>query len=735
MRKKILLLFALANLYFSSAFAVPAYPGKQTVRQPDGSLITFVLHGNEKFNYMTTPDGYLLARGTDGFLHYARFENGQSTALKMMATDQRPAKERLFLQNIEKVSAMPALKEAALQGRVRRLPSTLPLDSFRGLVILVNYTDSVFSMDNPRDFYDKMLNEEGYEGFIDPQEQWRACTGSLHDYFKDNSQGKFAPSFDVIGPINVPYDYTFVKQTTNANTLMKAALDAADSFVDFSKYDSNNDGVIDMVYFIFPGFGSNSTGGQELWPHASDELGDLIYDGKHMGHYACSTEIFGRPGNGVVEGIGTICHEFSHLLGLPDEYDTSTGGLTHDVDVPGYWSVMSMGCYVDNCLRPVGFSLLQRMLAGFSEPDTLQTTKDHYALSDLATTGKGYLLPSYHEGEYFLFENRQPVKWDANLPGHGLLAYRVDRSDLSLWENNRVNNEAGKEHYLLLRAQPQLNGDYPGAGYKDTDYDPFPGSGDVTTLSDLTSPSLRSLYGNNNNATISDIAENDGLITFSFQQDQQKEMYEIWANDNLDATQQDLVRGTVASWLLTGDAKMETVSSDDTNQVVISMVKRSALTTVSNIAGKVNLMKLHITNPTKSSAIFQLKYSLDNGTTWTTLTDAKGNDNQTVGAGTDAECLYYFNAIDNQDNLQIRITEFSGVSNARCYVGDLHFFTTLHTTDAISQPQRPITCEQNEIKVFDLQGRRVMTCHSWEQAKARLQKGIYLMNGKKYIIK
>lgn len=735
MRKKLLLLLALASMNFSSALAVPAYPGKQTVRQPDGSMITFVVHGDERFNYMTTPDGYLLARDAQGVICYAQFENGYAKALNMMATDLRPAKELQFLQGLEKATDTPAIAKAQQQKMPKHISSTIPLDTFRGLVILVNYSDSVFSMNNPQVFYDKMLNEEGYEGFTDPQGEWRTCTGSLHDYFKDNSLGMFAPHFDVVGPVNVSYNYTFVNQTRNANELMKAALDAADGYVDFSKYDSNGDGIIDMVYFIFPGFGSNSTGGKELWPHASDELGDLIYDGKHMGHYACSTEIFGVPGNGVVEGIGTICHEFSHLLGLPDEYDTSTGGMTHDVAVPGYWSVMSMGCYVDNCLRPVGYSLMERMLAGFSKPDTLVSSTDPVSLSDLATTGKGFLMPSYKDGEYFLFENRQPVKWDANLPGHGLLAYRVDQSDQTLWDNNQINNEVGKEHYLLLRAQPQLNGDYRGAGYKDTPYDPFPGNGCVTTLSDDTSPSLRSLYGYNSCATISDITESNGTVSFHYLQVPQTAISEIWAEDDMDDTQGNLIRGSLASWLLAGDAKKETVLTDEGEQQAITMIKRSSLTATTNISGNVNMMKFTIGNPTQSTAIFQLKYSLDDGATWTTAPLSDGSDNVTVNAGTSADCLFYFNEIPNQDNLRIRITEFSGVSNARCHVGNLTFFTTQNETDGINSPTGKESIHASIVKVFDLQGRLVKTASSQGNALNGLAKGLYLVNGQKHLVK
>ena len=344
-------------------------------------------------------------------------------------------------------------------------------------------------------------------------------------------------------------------------------------------------------------------------------------------------------------------------------------------------------------------------------------------------------MPSYKEGEYFLFENRQPVKWDANLPGHGLLVYRVDQSDLTLWDNNQINNEVGKEHYLLLRAQPQLNGDYRGAGYKDTNYDPFPGNGDITSISDATTPSLRSLYGYNNVATVSDITEHDGVIDFSFQQSSLTTAEEIWDNDNMDATLENVVRGALASWTLGGDAKMEATPTDNGEHQVITMIKRSPLTAASNIGGTVNMIEFSIDNPTQSTAIFQLKYSLDEGATWTTAPLSDGSDKVSVAAGTTADCMFYFNEIPNQDNLRIRITEFSGVSNARCHVGNLTFFTTQNETDGINSPTGKESIHASIVKVFDLQGRLVKTASSQGNALNGLANGLYLINGQKYLVK
>lgn len=181
---------------------------------------------------------------------------------------------------------------------------------------------------------------------------------------------------------------------------MTLALTAADPTVDFSKYDSDGDGQIDMIYFIFAGQGANYTGGSEIWPHKSD-LPGLTFDGMRTGTYACSAELSGAENDVQIDGIGTICHEFSHVLGMVDEYDTDYQGTGGEADHPNTWSLMSMGCYLNHGRTPVGYSAYERIQAGFMEPEEI-TASDTYSLPDLETSGKAFRISSI-VGDEFLF--------------------------------------------------------------------------------------------------------------------------------------------------------------------------------------------------------------------------------------------------------------------------------------------------------------------------------------------
>ena len=89
--------------------------------------------------------------------------------------------------------------------------------------------------------------------------------------------------------------------------------------MNYKYYDRYGDGTVDMVFFLFAGGGSNFSGNDSrlLWPHASTVLSKSL-DGVRFGRYACSTELYGRPQSKIIDGIGTICHEFSHVLGIAD---------------------------------------------------------------------------------------------------------------------------------------------------------------------------------------------------------------------------------------------------------------------------------------------------------------------------------------------------------------------------------------------------------------------------------
>lgn len=658
------------HLFPLRSSAIPAYPYPVEVTQPDGSTLTITGHGDEFSNWITTADGYTVLRDAHGAYVYARQSpDGMLAPTDICATNSlmRTSPDELrFLASTPKglrpSSTDAAKKRMALSAPQKIAKPKWDYDKFRGLVILVNYTDVKFHHPTPQQFWDEIINKEGYDGYMTSGllAEKIEYTGSVHDYFKDNSMGKFAPGFDVIGPVDVNYASTFVGQTTSAQTLMRAACEAADPLVDFSDYDANADGVVDMVYFIFAGAGSNYSGNNTrlLWPHASNLTG-ATFDGINLGRYACSTELYGSENGTLYDGIGTICHEFSHVIGLCDEYDVDYenggGQSTH----PGEWSIMASGGYLNYGRTPTGYSIFERYQSYFAEPKLITADGTH-TLEPVSLSNTGFRINSPIEKEYFLIENRQPVKWDKCLPGHGMLVWRVDSTDASKWENNRLNTNPARNYYELIRATPKVQAS---GSIADSDGDPFPGSGNITEIGGETVPSLKSYTGMGATIALSEITESaDGLISFRSAAEKFTDAIEDF--ETMQTTDDDCfdVQGRICKWTLTDGATI--VEADAENELTGSrglQMKRRSYATTSTIDREIDQLMFDIYNPNSSPSTIRVEYSIDGGTTWTRLSNTGGSENVIVPGKSKSAAAF---APHLETQAALRLYYYSGASGS-----------------------------------------------------------------------
>ncbi len=535
--KKLLFSVFFFLLSATAVQAVPANPMPVKVTQPDGTMVTLRLHGDEYLSFTTTLDGYSVVQDRQGYYVYAqKLADGRLGTTSMIAhdADMRAERELRFLsatpkmlapvmsqRDAEEQQAEKARRASALQAKVAK---AYDYSKFHGLIILVEFNDCQFVYDDMADIMEGMVNQENYRGTSRTNSSsWGTrCTGSVRDFYRDNSDGVFQPVFDIVGPVKVNRSMYYANKTENAPVLIYDVLKAVDDQVDFSRYDTDDDGVVDMIYFLFAGPGSNNAGNDQrlIWPHASQIYNPygswwdytLKMDGVSFGRYACGVELLGEASYNLLDGIGTICHEFSHVLGLPDFYDADYGESGGESIHPGSWSVMSGGNYNNYSRTPAGYSLYERTFLGFTEPEVINA-EGTYTLEALNTSHKGYRINSPVTNEYFLFENRQNTKWDASLPGHGMLVFRVDRTNQYIWNSNAVNNNPSHLYYELLFAD----------GYKGLNYsgqigsasDPFPGTAHVTTLNSSTSPAALSTWsGRACLWGLENIKEQGGKISF-----------------------------------------------------------------------------------------------------------------------------------------------------------------------------------------------------------------------------
>lgn len=492
------------------AQAVPAKRGFITFTQPDGTTVKACQTGDERFHCYLTEDGYpLLVDG--GAMVYARFTADrriEPTAIAAHDTQARTEAERTFLSGFSAAEMPQRLKKAAGQAprRAPQGPGLFPGTSFpsqgeqKALVVLVEYQDIKFKLDDPLDYFSRMLNEAGFST--------NGGTGSARDFFESNSSGQFRPQFDVFGPLTLDKKMSYYGgndsygEDRHPEQMVIEACRQLDDSIDFAEYDRDGDGVIDNVFVFYAGRGEASyPDPNTVWPHSAD-IDDMqdeptYFDGLRLNRYACSNE---REASGP-DGVGTFIHEFSHVMGLPDLYATDySTGFT-----PGAWSPLDYGPYNNGGRTPPNYSAFERYALGWIEPKEFDRA-DSIALPTIQHN-EAYMVRTDNDNEYYLIENRQQTDWDTYLPGHGMLVWHID-FDRTVWTYNQVNNDAYHQRVDLIEADGRQT-EYTRAG------DPFPGTANVRQLTDDTQPSMRSWSGAALNTPLTEIAETDSLITFN----------------------------------------------------------------------------------------------------------------------------------------------------------------------------------------------------------------------------
>ena len=314
------------------------------------------------------------------------------------------------------------------------LPST---SNKRGLIILVEFQNKQFREENDRVMFDRIANEKGFSE--------RGFKGCVSDYFRDQSNGMLDLTFDVIGPVTINNDFEYYGKNVGPDNydahpdemIMEACL-LVDDEVNFAEYDWNGDGYVEQVVVIYAGQGeANGGGNNTIWPHEwslteADYGKPLSLDKVRIDTYACSPELSTRT---RIDGIGTLCHEFSHCLGLPDMYDEDRKNYGM-----GNWDLMDQGSYNGNGFCPAGYTAYEKMYCGWQQPIVLTTDTVVNDMKPISDGGDTYIIYNdAHPNEFYMLENRQRIGWDKNLTGTGLLITHIDY-DPDVWYWNTVNS-------------------------------------------------------------------------------------------------------------------------------------------------------------------------------------------------------------------------------------------------------------------------------------------------------
>lgn len=444
--------------------AVPAYRGWQTRTQADGTTIEVQQAGDEYYHYMINRVGQQVRLNKNGMY-------------EVVGEAPSPAK-------------VQALRAEGKAKRVRKGVGLTPNPAPRGVVILANFADTQMKAAHTQSVFDELCNATN-------------CTvnagyPSAAQYFADQSNGAYRPQFDVFGPVTLSHGYAFYGENDGededgdgygdgndkyaADAAIEACILAKAAYpeLNFANYDSDGDDLVDFVYVIYAGEGEASGGHPNtIWPHnwnliyqvfPFDENGqydpvngtrfsccftedDIVIDDKMLGNYAISAELMWDE----LGGIGTLCHEFGHVIGLPDFYDTNYGVNSKLRLTPNEWNIMDGGSYNGGGHCPPNYDPWEKYFFGWVTPENLGEEPQFLTLVANGQDGynpyqinaSGNQEESTTEGLNYYIENRQQQGWDEFVPSSGMVIWKVD-FDSYAWQTNSPNNTANEPKYTLI---------------------------------------------------------------------------------------------------------------------------------------------------------------------------------------------------------------------------------------------------------------------------------------------
>jgi immune inhibitor A len=327
--------------------------------------------------------------------------------------------------------------------------------------------------------------------------------GSVKEYYKEVSNGLIDIVGEVVGPFNMPQSLAFYANNNfgigkgpgdaRAGIMARDAATAANPTVNFGQYDNDGNGFVDAFIIVHAGSGGEQTGNAgDIWSHKSVLPAAMSADGTQIFAYLTVPEDC---------KIGVCAHELGHLLfGLPDLYDTdnTSEGI-------GNWCLMAGGTWNGNGDIPAHPSAWCKVQQGWVGVTNV-TLNSSISFPDVKTSHNVHRLWKDGAGgsEYFLVENRQRAKFDAGLPGDGLLVWHIDDAQP---------NNTDENHYkvALLQADNkrdmELNRNRGDAG------DTYPGSAGNTTLSTNSAPSSKSYAGQNTCVSLTSISASGAVMS------------------------------------------------------------------------------------------------------------------------------------------------------------------------------------------------------------------------------
>jgi len=518
-----IVIFLIEFLLVVESYARPASPVIHLLRQPDGLEFEARQWGDERLHGWETLDGYTVVFNEilDRWTHAVLRPDGRlESSWTIVGLDFPPIAIPKYLR--------PTIPELSSRNQSAPFKAVNPTGVGKIPAVLINFNNTSTTF-TPAEFNTLLFGTGNF---------------SMKDYYEEVSYGAFTVSGEVAGWHTAlqSHDYyganDFFGNDKWPGDLVYEAVAAAEAAgFNFASYDTDGDCYVDIVSVVHQGTDEADTGNKtDIWAHQWSLSEAKQYGYSHYGEYTTNDPcqkggfikvdtyviLSEKNGDGSMATIGGFAHEYGHVLGLPDLYDTdySSWGA-------GFWSLMSAGSYngvSKDGDRPAHLDAWSKYYLGWVAPTQVIGTLPNESIAQAATAADIYQLGSGTptSGEYFLVENRGKAGFDAGLPGAGLLIWHIDGDAIAnRMGTNSVNDKecypggpsCSSQHYGV--ALIQADGEWElekGDDLGDTG-DPFPGSTNNRSLSNITSPASNLYNGGPSGVNVTGISDSGAIMT------------------------------------------------------------------------------------------------------------------------------------------------------------------------------------------------------------------------------
>jgi M6 family metalloprotease-like protein len=398
------------------------------ITQPDGSTISCFATGDEYHNWLNDAEGYTIIQDKQtGWYSYAKKAGNYLEPSEYIVGQSNPRTSGLqpYLNiSIEEYQQRrqawwqdaPHSNRTPTSGQINNIVIFIRFSDQTEFTGLLSSYDSMFN--NPVPNTNSMYNyfmEDSYQNLSITTTFYPPAIEDIIVSYQDSNPRNYYTPYNSTNTIGYSTD---TERRLREHALLRDAVNYVAQYIPADlDVDSDDDGSVDNVCFVVKG--SSGAWADLLWPH----MWELYTYDAFINGAVVSTYNFQLENSLTSSGVGVLCHEMSHSIGMPDLYHYSSNGISP----VGRWDLMESN---RNPPQHHCTYMKTRYTDWMPPMRTITQSGEYWVNKMLIQQNNCYRIMSNSAQYYFVVEFRKTEGFfEPSLPGSGMLIFRIDTSE------------------------------------------------------------------------------------------------------------------------------------------------------------------------------------------------------------------------------------------------------------------------------------------------------------------